>query len=84
MADKRTRRPRRTGRARNIPWILWPFAAVWWLVSSVLQLTGRLIAAVLGLVFMIVGGLLTATVIGAVVGIPLMIFGFLLMIRSIF
>ncbi len=69
---------------RRVPWILWPFAAVWWLVSFVLELTGRVIAAVLGLVFMIVGALLTVTIVGAVVGLPMIVFGFLLMIRSIF
>ncbi|MBN2007150.1 MAG: hypothetical protein JXA21_27615 [Anaerolineae bacterium] len=69
---------------QKIPWFLWPFAAIWWLISFILQLTGRAVAAVLGLVFMVVGALLTVTIIGAIVGIPLIIFGFLLMIRSIF
>lgn len=69
---------------RKTPWILWPFAAIWWLINFILELTGRILAAVLGLVIMIVGVLLTVTVIGAIVGIPLIIFGFLLMIRSIF
>lgn len=73
-----------TDKKRKIPWFLWPFAAIWWLISFILQLTGRVVAAVLGLVFMIVGALLTVTIIGAVLGIPLIIFGFLLMIRSIF
>jgi hypothetical protein len=69
---------------RKIPWILWPFAAIWWLVNFILEFTGRILAAVLGLVIMIVGVLLTVTIIGAIVGIPLLIFGLLLMIRSIF
>ena len=69
---------------RRTPWLLWPVVALWRLVAWVLELTGRLIAAVLGLVLMIVGVLLTVTIVGAVVGIPLIIFGFMLMLRSIF
>jgi len=57
---------------------------MFWLVSFILELTGRLVAGVLGLVFMVVGAILTVTIIGAVVGIPLMLFGFMLMLRSIF
>lgn len=74
MADKQKR----------TPWILWPFVALWRLITWILELTGRLVAAVLGFVLMVVGVLLTVTVIGAVVGLPLIIFGFMLMIRSIF
>lgn len=59
--------------ARRIPWILWPFWALW-----------KLIAVTLGLVFLIVGVVLTATVVGAVVGIPFLIFGFLLTLRGLF
>ncbi len=73
-----------TDKKQRIPWFLWPFAAIWWLISFILQLTGRVVAAVLAMVFMIVGALLTVTIIGAALGIPLIIFGFLLMIRSIF
>jgi len=73
-----------SNKKRKIPWLLWPFAAIWWLISFILQLTGRLVAAVLGLVFMVVGAILTVTIVGAIVGIPLIIFGFLLMLRSIF
>ena len=65
-------------------WIFWPFVALWDLITWILKLTGRLVAAILGLVFMVVGVILTVTVIGAIVGIPFIIFGFLLMIRSIF
>jgi hypothetical protein len=69
---------------KRTPWILWPFVAMWRLITWILELTGRLIAAVLGFVLMVVGVLLTVTVIGAVVGLPLIVFGFMLMIRSIF
>lgn len=73
-----------TNEKKRTPWILWPFVALWNLITWILQLTGRLVAAVLGLVLTIVGALLTVTVIGAVVGIPLIIFGLMLMVRSIF
>jgi len=69
---------------RRTPWFLWPFVAIWDLITWILRLTGRLVAAILGLVFMIIGAILTVTVIGAVVGIPFIIFGFALMVRSIF
>jgi hypothetical protein len=68
----------------NAPWFLWPFAALWDLLAFVLKLTGRLIAAILGLALMAVGVLLTTTVVGAPVGIPILILGFLLLIRSVF
>jgi hypothetical protein len=73
-----------TTEKKRTPWFLWPFVAIWDLITWILQLTGRLIAAVLGLVFMVVGAILTVTIIGAVVGLPLILFGFLLMVRSIF
>ena len=73
-----------TEESKRTPWFLWPFVAIWDLITWILQLTGRMVAAILGLVFMIVGAILTITVIGAVVGIPLIIFGFALMVRSIF
>jgi hypothetical protein len=67
-----------------MPWILWPFWALWKLVAGIVAGTGRLVAAILGLVFMIVGVVLTATIIGAIVGVPLIIFGLLLMLRGLF
>lgn len=73
-----------TEERKRTPWILWPFVAIWDLITWILKLTGRLVAAVLGLVFMIVGTILTVTVIGAVVGLPLIVFGFALMVRAIF
>ncbi len=64
--------------------LLWPFVALWRLLSFILRLTSRLVAAVLGLVLMVIGILLTVIVVAAPFGIPLIIIGFLLMIRSIF
>jgi hypothetical protein len=69
---------------QKTPWFLWPFVALWDLLALILNLTGRLVAAILGLVLMIVGIILTVTLIAAPVGIPLIILGFLLMLRSIF
>lgn len=69
---------------RRTPWLLWPFVPIWRLLTWILQLTGRLIAAVLGLVLMIVGLVLVLTVVAAPIGIPMLILGFLLMIRAIF
>jgi len=68
----------------KVPILLWPFWAIWRLVLTVFALTGRLVGAVLGLVLMIAGVVLTITVVGAIIGIPLIIFGFLLMLRSLF
>jgi hypothetical protein len=69
---------------RNTPWYLWPVVALWRLVAAVIGLTGRLIAVLLGIVLLIVGGLLTMTVVGAVAGIPLIIVGLLVIARGIF
>ncbi len=70
--------------AQNISWLLWPFKALMDLVEGIIKLTGRLVAAVIGLAIMIVGVVLTVLVITAPLGIPLIIFGFLLIIRGIF
>jgi hypothetical protein len=64
--------------------LAWPFVAIWTLLTTILNLTGRLVAGVLGLALMIVGVVLTVLVVTAPVGIPLIIFGFLLIIRGIF
>lgn len=64
--------------------LAWPFVALWNLLSSILKLTGRLIAGILGVALMIVGIVLTVLVVTAPIGIPLIVFGLLLIIRSIF
>ena len=68
----------------GLPRFLWPFWAIWKLVVGIVAGTGRLMAVILGLVFLIVGIVLTVTVIGAIVGIPFIIFGLLLMVRGLF
>jgi hypothetical protein len=60
------------------------FWAIWKLVVGIVAATGRLVAVILGLVFLIVGAVLTATLVGAIVGIPLIVFGLLLLVRGFF
>ncbi len=66
------------------PWLLWPFVALWRLLAGIVEITGRLVAVILGAVLMIVGAVVSLTVVGAVVGIPLAILGFLLILRGLF
>jgi hypothetical protein len=68
----------------RVPLLLWPFWAIWRLVTLIIGLTGRLIAIVLGLVLMVVGTLLNLTGIGAIIGVPMLLFGLLLVIRGFF
>jgi hypothetical protein len=70
--------------SKKTPWYLWPFVALWRLVTGILVLTGRLVAVILGLVFVLIGALLSATVVGAIVGVPLILFGGLLVLRGLF
>ena len=69
---------------KRTAWYFWPFVALWRLVSGILVATGRLVAVILGLVFVLVGALLSATVVGAIVGVPLILFGGLLVVRGLF
>lgn len=68
----------------HVPWFLWPFYAIWRLVTLLLEVTGRVICAVIGLVLLVVGAVLTVTVVGAPLGIPLAAVGLLLLARAIF
>jgi len=61
-----------------------PLQMIWYLVSFIFKLTGRLIGAVLGLTIMILGLVLTVTVIGAIIGIPVIFLGLLLTIKALF
>jgi hypothetical protein len=69
---------------RPIPILLWPFYAVWRLLTLILNVVGRLLCSVLGIALMIAGILITMSVIGAPLGIPLAAVGFLLLIRALF
>ncbi len=73
-----------TTQKSKTPWFLLPFVWVWKFLAFILELTGRLVGAVMGFVLMIVGAILIITVIAAPIGIPLAVFGFLLMLRSFF
>jgi hypothetical protein len=61
-----------------------PFVAIWRLVVGLINIVGRIAAALMGLVLAIIGFALSLTIIGTVVGIPLIILGVMLMVRSIF
>jgi hypothetical protein len=69
---------------RQIPWLLWPFYAIWRLLSLILEITGRIICAILGLALMAAGVVVTLSIVAAPIGIPLAVFGFLLLIRALF
>jgi hypothetical protein len=69
---------------RHIPLLLWPFYAIWRLLSLILELLGRLLCAVTGIVLMAAGVAVSLSIVGAIVGIPLASFGFLLLVRSMF
>lgn len=69
---------------KQIPWYLWPFAAIWKLLSVIVEMTGRFVAMVLGIVLVIVGVILSLTIVGAIVGVPLGIVGLLLFFRGMF
>jgi hypothetical protein len=68
----------------HVPILLWPFYAIWWLISTIVEFAGRLVAAVLGICLMIAGVVLSLTIVGAIVGIPLAILGFMMTIRAFF
>lgn len=69
---------------RRVPWFLWPFHALWRLLTFILAATGRLVCAALGIVLLVVGVAVALTVVGAPLGIPLALLGFLLLVRAIF
>jgi hypothetical protein len=68
----------------DVPILLWPFYAIWRLLTLVLELIGRILCVLLGIGLMIAGVTITLSIIGAPVGIPLASIGFLLLVRAIF
>ena len=72
------------GRNRKVPLLLWPFYALWLLLSFILIITGRLLVLLLGGALMAAGAALTLLIISAPLGIPLFLLGLLLVIRGIF
>ena len=69
---------------QHIPWYLWPFAAIWKLLAVIVEMTGRFVAMVIGIVLILVGFIVSLTIIGAIVGVPLAIIGLLLLLRGMF
>lgn len=64
-------------------WLFRPFVWLWNFVASIVMLTGRLVAVILGFALMLAGIILTITVIGAIVGIPMLVIGVLLVVRGL-
>lgn len=69
---------------KPIPLLLWPFYAIWRLLTFILSVVGRLLCSILGIALMVAGVLITMSVVGAPLGIPLASLGFLLLIRALF
>lgn len=68
----------------RVPWYLWPFYAIWRLITWIVRLTGRLIAIILGFALIIIGAVLCITVVLLPLGVPMIVFGFLLTMRGLF
>lgn len=66
------------------PILLLPFVLLWRLLGFVINVTSRIVCALLGLAIMIGGVALTMSIIGAPAGVPLSILGFLLLVRALF
>ncbi|HSD68348.1 MAG TPA: hypothetical protein VLB07_02290 [Woeseiaceae bacterium] len=54
------------------------------MLTLILEITGRIICAILGLALMAAGVAITLTIVAAPIGIPMAVFGFLLLIRALF
>jgi len=68
----------------DVPLLLWPFYAIWRLLTFVLNIVGRFLCAILGIGVMVAGIAIALSVIGAPLGIPLASLGFLLLVRALF
>lgn len=68
----------------GVPWILWPFYAIWKILTLILNITGRIICALIGIAMMVAGVAISMSIVGAIIGIPLASFGFLLSVRALF
>ena len=63
--------------------LLWPFKAIFHLVFFIIELVGRFVAALIGMVLIVVGIIVSLTLVGALVGVPLIIVGFFLLGASL-
>ena len=68
----------------GVHWLLWPFYAIWRLLTLILNITGRIIAILLGAALMMAGVAIAMSVVGAPLGVPLTALGFLLVVRALF
>lgn len=68
----------------SVPILLWPFYAIWRLLTFVLNVIGRVLCAVLGIGLMIAGVAIALSIVGAPLGVPLTALGFLLLMRALF
>ncbi len=68
----------------RVPILLWPFYAIWRVLTFILELVGRLLFVLFGIGLMIAGVAITLSIVGAPLGIPLAALGFLLLVRAIF
>ena len=69
---------------RDVPILLWPFYAIWRLLTFIVEMVGRLICALIGLALMAAGTAITITILAAPIGIPIAAVGFLLLVRAVF
>jgi hypothetical protein len=69
---------------QGVPWYLWPFRALWRLLTFVLEAVGRVVCGVLGVALMVAGLVLSLTILGAPIGVLLSVIGFLLLMRALF
>jgi hypothetical protein len=68
----------------SVPILLWPFYAIWRLLTFILTVIGRALCALLGIALMVAGVAIALSVVGAPLGVPLTALGFLLLIRALF
>jgi hypothetical protein len=60
-----------------------PFRLIWWLVRTILNVTGRFVAVLLGIVLVVAGVALSLTIVGAIIGIPMILIGAGLILKGI-
>ena len=68
----------------SVPILLWPFYAIWRLLTFVLNVIGRVLCASLGIGLMIAGVAIALSIVDAPLGVPLTALGFLLLTRALF
>ena len=63
--------------------LLWPVKALFAVILFVISTVGRIVAASIGLFFVVIGLIFTATVVFMPLGIPMFLFGSLILIFSV-